>query len=246
MVGIVKGLAGWFSRRDNRFGLLTLSIIVWILSAPVIPYLPLAQVIFAVMGAVIPLAAIVAISENRRHARIGLILGLPAVFGAVWNVIEAELAFEWVTLLFPPIFYLFTVWVVGSRVFKARDVKADTLWGAACVYLLIGVTWWFFYLALEDLMPGSFAGGAAASGAIEDKFDLLYFSFVTLTTLGYGDMLPLTRPVQTLAILEAATGVLYMGIVIAKLVGAYASQAVHGGAAPDEDDGDEDEFWTDS
>ena len=223
----------WFSRRENRFGILTLSVVVMLAVVPVIPYLPLAGYLFPVLGGLIPLAAMFAISDERRHMRLGLLLGVPAVFGAVWNGVDVDVSLGWIALLAPPVFYVYTVWVVGTRVFRARHVRADTLWGAACVYLMIGMTWWFFYVVMEVLMPGSFGGRMTGMPDPEAKFELLYYSFVTLTTLGYGDILPLTRPVQTLSILEAITGVLYMGIAIAKLVGAYAGQTIG-------DDGGED------
>ncbi|MGD8521927.1 MAG: potassium channel family protein [Desulfobacterales bacterium] len=86
-------------------------------------------------------------------------------------------------------------------------------------YLLIGIMWAGLYVVLEGISPGSFSG-------LSETADLLYFSFVTLTTLGYGDILPQTIIGKRLAFLEAATGGVYMAVIIAMIVGRYMSMQV--------------------
>ena len=151
--------------------------------------------------------------------------GFRRPFGGALNLTAIGFRGEWVALIFPPLFYAYTVIIVARRVFTSRRITADMLSGAACIYLLIGMTWWFFYLLLETFSPGAIGGRAPGLATPEQRFDLIYFSFVTLTTLGYGDMLPTTPAAKATAIIEAITGVLYSGILIAKLVGTYAGQA---------------------
>ncbi|MDH3732468.1 MAG: potassium channel family protein [Gemmatimonadota bacterium] len=215
-------------RHRFRFTTLLVAIIALLLLSPVVAYLPLSGALFSFLGAAIPLAAIYAVSDNRRHLYVGLALGLPATFAGAINLLDLGFQFEWLALLLPPVFYAYTVWVVGRRVFTSPAVNADTLAGAACVYLLIGMTWWFLFLVLEVLQPGSFAGRPPGVEDPTARFDLLYFSFVTLTTLGYGDILPLTRAARALSIVLATVGVLYLGIVIARLVGVYAANVIQG------------------
>lgn len=214
-------------QREHRFTVLLGTIIGLMILGPALEYLPFSTLMYPVLGALIPLAAIYAVSGNRRHLAIGLALGLPAVGASILHSIDVGFGFPWVTLLFPPVFYAYTVWIVGKQVFTAPVVKTDTLAGAGCVYLLIGMTWWFLFLTLESLAPGSIGGRPPGVGNAEDRFDLLYYSFVTLTTLGFGDMAPLTRAARALTVVEATTGVLYLGIVIARLVGVYAAQTLH-------------------
>jgi len=94
--------------------------------------------------------------------------------------------------------------------------------GAVCVFLLIGVIWAIAYTLLELLAPGSFAGQAAGPPAGWDS-GWLYFSFVTLTTLGYGDILPVSGLARTLAYMEAVVGQFYVAVLVASLVSAYVS-----------------------
>jgi hypothetical protein len=113
----------------------------------------------------------------------------------------------------------------------ALDSKVSTnrIIGAICVYLMLGVIWALMYSLLEAAVPGSFGGivERAITGAWDP--DWVYFSFVTLTTLGYGDILPLTISARSLAYFEAIVGQFYLAILVAGLVGAYLSET-QGGA----------------
>jgi hypothetical protein len=118
------------------------------------------------------------------------------------------------------------VGAILAHVFKSTRITRETIAGAICAYLLIGAMWAHVFSIVENVSPGSFADNSieadAASGPepIRDQADrFTYFSFVTLTTLGYGDMTPLTRPAKNLAALEAIFGQLYLAVLIARLVG---------------------------
>jgi amino acid transporter len=102
---------------------------------------------------------------------------------------------------------------------QARTVNIGHLYTAASIYLLIGISWFALYSAIENIYPGSFLQTTA--GSTNRPSDLLYFSLVTLTTVGYGDILPGSGEVRMLAALEAVTGVLYVAITVALLVSAY-------------------------
>ena len=114
----------------------------------------------------------------------------------------------------------------------ALDSKVSTnrIIGAICVYLMLGVIWALMYSLLEAAVPGSFSGIVEhpVTGAWDP--DWAYFSFVTLTTLGYGDLLPLTFSARALAYFEAIVGQFYLAILVAGLVGAYLSET-QGGAS---------------
>ncbi len=110
------------------------------------------------------------------------------------------------------------VFLVLNRVFRAGPITVQRIEGAVAVYLLFGLMWAELYEFLELLHPGAFqiAGGSAGAG---DRFSpLLYFSFITLTTLGYGDIVPAHPVARSLAMVEALTGQLYPAILIARLV----------------------------
>ena len=108
--------------------------------------------------------------------------------------------------------------MVVARLVATSNVVYD----AVVIYLLIGITWSDVYAVLEHLPPGSF--NLAGASAIEVPA-FTYYSFVTLTTLGYGDVTPLTDQARSLAILEAVIGQLYMTVLVARLVGLLISHS---------------------
>lgn len=106
-----------------------------------------------------------------------------------------------------------------AGVLAAGRVDAERVCAALCVYLLAGIAFGGFFAALEALAPGSLAG----AGPI-DLDDAVYFSFVTLATLGYGDITPAASATRALAVLEAVFGQLYLAVLIARLVSLYARE----------------------
>ena len=110
------------------------------------------------------------------------------------------------------------MFLVLSRVFQAGPITTQRIEGAVAVYLLFGLMWADIYQFLELLSPGAFQIPSGAAG-VSDRFSpLLYFSFITLTTLGYGDIVPIHPVARSLAMVEALTGQLYPAILIARLV----------------------------
>ena len=114
---------------------------------------------------------------------------------------------------------LYMAAILLLNVVAAADVTHDVLSGAIAVYLLMGIAWAVIYVLIEGIEPGSFALGDTASGTVWDQ--LLYFSFATLTTLGYGDVLPVTPVARIWAVLESVAGTLFLAVLISRLVGLY-------------------------
>ncbi len=104
-----------------------------------------------------------------------------------------------------------------------HEISFNRLVGAACVYLLLGVIWAVAYTLIEMAAPGSFDGLTETGGASGWNPSWLYFSFVTMTTLGYGDLLPLSATARMFAYLQAVFGQFYIAVLVAGLVGAYIS-----------------------
>jgi hypothetical protein len=103
--------------------------------------------------------------------------------------------------------------VVLGHTLRAGPVTAHRLHGGVAAYLLLGLIWAYAYRLLEILRPGAFSGVGAGETAA-----LTYYSFVTLTTMGYGDVLPVHPLARSLATLEAVVGVLYVAILVSRLV----------------------------
>ena len=109
--------------------------------------------------------------------------------------------------------------------FKGDKVTGDTLAGAVCLYLLIALIWAYLFFIVEFLSPGSFSFTESEFISnlwlSHELYNFLYFSLVTMTTVGYGDMAPLSNGARTLATIEAIVGQVYLTILVARLVGLY-------------------------
>ena len=101
---------------------------------------------------------------------------------------------------------------------RTDEVTGDEIYGAVSVYILLGFVWGLAYGLLELVRPGSIrsAGGPLRPG------DFMYFSFITLMTVGYGDMSPAGPVARSLAIVEAMVGVIFIAVLIGRLVGLHA------------------------
>jgi hypothetical protein len=124
------------------------------------------------------------------------------------------------------IFLIFMTAIVIASVARHHEITIDTLLGAVSGYLLIGMTWSYIYLAIDCAQPGAF-NYMLINDTFRDKLQhYTYFSYVTLTTLGYGDLLPRNNLSRTFAWLEAATGQIYLAVWISQLVGLHIAQRV--------------------
>ena len=124
---------------------------------------------------------------------------------------------------FLTIFFGLSVAGLFTYLKNSRSISDAHLYTAVSIYLLIGMQWFALYSAIDAVRPGAFLLGNAATA--DRQTELLYFSLVTLSTLGYGDIVPLHGEVRILAALEAITGVLYIAITVALLVSSYKQQS---------------------
>lgn len=126
------------------------------------------------------------------------------------------------------LFFFVVISAILSHLLRAKKVTADIIFGSICVYLLLGMIWAMGFSVIEIFQPGSFLSAMESIGTGSSEFfnrssfrSLIYYSFVTLTTLGYGDIVPSTPPARMFSILESITGQLYIAILIARLVGLH-------------------------
>jgi hypothetical protein len=172
------------------------------------------------------LGASLAVLETLYLPRKGIyILRAIAVIAFVFSVINLPYFFPFsayistIGYLGYTLFMILAILVMQKRINSAKQVDQDLIRGGICIYLILGFLWSIFYLIIWQLDPTAFKG--LAPGDANQK--LFYFSFTTLTTLGYGDILPVNRLAMTLTNLEAIVGQLYPAIAIAKLVSLYTS-----------------------
>ncbi len=155
----------------------------------------------------------------------GCQLAIGAFLATAWLVLRWSSFFTEFTmgeLLSDIVLVCFNIYAIGvslKRIIMEKEVVLDIIFGSAAVYLLLAVTWAVVYGIIEQLAPGSFALKEASSGGRWIQF--LYFSLVTQSTLGYGDLSPISPVAEIWSALEATLGVFYLGILVARLVSIY-------------------------
>ncbi len=200
------------SRRSRIYHVLLVLLLVLMALQP---YAYVADGLLVQLGfAGLLLAGLAAVASKRRLFAIGLVLGVPAVAllfvpGGISTVAGGVLAIA--TLLF-------IGFVILRRIFKHPVVTSGTVSAALVVYLIFGVIWARAYWLLEHLRPDSFTGLSGTESVVLQR-DLFYYSYVTLSTLGYGDISPASAVARSLAITEATIGQLYLVVMVAGLVG---------------------------
>ena len=163
-----------------------------------------------------------AISHHRKVFFVAVVIAIP---GLLLEVTTHFLPFEPTVIIkrvAVSLFLAYILVIILSHIFREKEVTEDLITGAVCVYLLLGMIWAFVFYFLELAKAGSFS---FATTSHQDVGSFMYYSFITLATVGYGDIVPLSSPARSLAVLEAVTGQLYLAVMIARLVGVHASQA---------------------
>lgn len=172
-----------------------------------------------ILTSLVMIGGVYAMSRRRRDFIIAIIIFIPAISG---NWTEGYMNYPALNIIasaMKALFFVFMSILVISYVVHSKSVTVDRLAGAMCGYLLIGVAYASLYRILYEIQPNafSFTNLQNTHEAIVQS-NLIFYSFVTLTTLGYGDILPVTSQAQSLAMLESITGVLYVAAFIAWIV----------------------------
>ena len=148
-----------------------------------------------------------------------VLLAVPAVvfqYLGLWNDDDRELVFSW---MFAAALYSIATVYLLRYVFQPIIMTEDKLFGAAAAYLMIGVFWAYLYAIVGYFYPQSFTVVGQPGRLV--FADALYLSITVLTSTGFGDVTPLTRPARGLCMLEQITGALFVAILIARLAGVY-------------------------
>jgi voltage-gated potassium channel len=208
----------------GKFFYLFLAQVLLLVLFPYMDKSGLPTVLFRLLGAAAFLSGVYAVSSKRAQWITALILAVSV------GTLHTMFAFRPDPKLVVPMlictiaFLAFTLVSLLRAVILADGVTRDTIYGALSVYLLMATTWGAAYLLLETLQPGALAIDLVRHPNHRmDWFDCIFYSYATLTTLGYGDIVPVTAQARSLSILEAVSGVLYVAVLIARLVGVYSA-----------------------
>jgi len=209
----------------NRFLFLLISILCLLIFTPVFQGFVGVRILMNAFITAILISGTYAASKKIYITITAASLALPMLV-SIWISHFVDIPFlVFVGDCFGITFIAFLVVVILSFIFREKQVTVNVIYGSIVVYLLIAIMWSFVYSVLESIHPGSFATG---EGQIEVGRRLyIYYSFVTITTLGYGDITPTTDLANSFSFLEAVTGQLYIAILIARLVGIQIAQSMN-------------------
>jgi Ion channel len=198
--------------------LLLLSLLVAILLTPLLNQDNWRRLVLAGVTFIPVVLSIVRLSQIKRWVWLSVLLAVGnAVFVVAGNTFPSP-TLTGIRWAFLAAFFGLTAAGLFSHLRNSRSIARAQLYTAVNIYLLLGLLWATLYLAMDAVSPGSIRIG---SHTAERQTDLLYFSLVTLSTIGYGDIVPLSGEARILAALEGVTGVLYIAITVALLVGRF-------------------------
>jgi hypothetical protein len=206
---------------------LLVALILLFAVTPFVEELPNGDLVESFLVTLVMIASLVAVNRDPRVLLTAALLFVPAIASKWLNHIFPN---HISSLYFPAFgiaFFGFTICQILRFILRTERVDVGVLSAGIVVYLMLGLLWSLIYLLLAQLTPGSFSFAAADSSASRmDGFNAFYFSFGTLTTVGFGDITPVSKLARTLAVMEAVTGTFYLAILISRLVGMYSQTAL--------------------
>jgi len=169
------------------------------------------------------LLAVVQVERGRARSLFGFrLLIAAAIVVQLVSALVGHPTLQIVAPLLGAIAIGYTIVAVLGHLIRARDASTETIYAAICVYLLMGVFWSVIYSVMARIEPDAFMqsnGSAPPLGAGAGSISSLYYSMVTLTTLGYGDVTPVTTAARMSAAIEATLGQVFLVVLVARLVG---------------------------
>ena len=174
------------------------------------------------LNTIVVINIIHAVSYNLKQYVFAILLGIPAL-SLHW--IPESYQLSTIAILCTAALYIYCIIMIIAHLSVSKEVKADDIFASLSLYLLLGLSWCLAYELVELWAPGSFYISSQQNiDHILNWSDFLYFSFVTLTTLGYGDITPITSTTRSLTVLESVTGVMFIAVFMPRTIGLYLAK----------------------
>jgi len=200
-------------------------LVLLIVIFPFIELMPYGILILSVLMTLALLSALPAIGSRRSTLVWGIVLATPMLAGKWLNYWRPDLMPPEVFLMIAILFCGFVVLHLLGFILRASRVSLDILCASIANYLMLGLLWSFAYQLVAQIFPDSFFFTlGSAPRHVPTGFEAFYFSFATLMTVGYGDIIPATNVSRMLAVTESISGVFYVTILVARLVAIYSSE----------------------
>ena len=182
------------------------------------------DIIVSLLFSLVLISAVLAVASRRRTLVVALFLLIPAIVGRWINHFRPNLVPPAVFLVAGLVLVAFVVVNLLRFVLRAPSVNTEVLCASISAYLMLGLMWTMAYWLVDQLTPGgAFSFNTNTGTRSMNGFTGFYFSFITLSTVGYGDITPVSRIARWLAAMEAMTGLLYVAVLIARLVSLYSA-----------------------
>jgi ion channel len=212
--------------RFRRFSTVQLlsALALFFISAPFVEEIEGGELIVSALFSLVLVAGVVAVANRKRVLVTAIVLAIPAIAGRWINHFYPALIPPAVFLVAGLILIAFVVGNLLRFVLRAPSVNTEVLCASISAYLMLGLMWTMAYWLVDQLTPGgAFSFNTNAGPRSINGFDGFYFSFITLSTVGFGDITPVSRMARWLAAMEAMTGLLYVAVLIARLVSMYST-----------------------
>ena len=203
-----------------------ITLILIILTVPLVDGLKAGVLIEAVLWTLMLLSAVLAVGGRRRSLIAASALAAPAVALKWIHHVWPDAVPQGLTIALVLVCMAFITVHLLRFVFRAPRVDTEVLSAGIALHLMLGISWTFAFRLISESRPASFVFSAGAEPAhAMTVFEALYFSLGTLTGFAYGDIVPVSKTARMLATVEAMTGMFYMTILIARLVGLYSPKS---------------------
>ena len=177
---------------------------------------------FRVIGSFAIVVSVYAVNIHRSLLIVAILLAIPALFERIMLPQISANSFYIFNILVTLVFDVVIVVVIFRHVFPAEQPTSETIFGALCLYLLVGFTFASVYGLVTAFQPDAFYLDPRTNAHnVPNRFDFIYYSFCTMTSLGAAGITPVSAQARSFSILEAILGVLYLAVLITGLIGAY-------------------------
>jgi hypothetical protein len=231
--------------KEYRFAILLVALAVFLVCAPIVGVVgslsntTAGQFVMSIAFLAMLVSAVYAVSGTRRVMTLMATLLVLDALTHMLDLLITDRDFVVLGLVVSGIFLGFVIYVVFKHLLQCKHVTVDTICASLCVYLLLGLWWAIVYSLVDIYEPNSFY--SAIDGEFtrmrfgsEKSVTPLYFSYTTMTTLGYGDLVPHAPIARMLTSIQAVTGQIYLAVLVARLVGMQIAESRRGGKNTDD------------
>ena len=215
-----------FDFAEHKFFLLFVYLIAVLLYYPFVKEDSFSYTVFRIVGSAGIFLAVYAVKVRRTLLICAVLLAIPAGLQRILLFRADAGLFSLIGILLSFAFDVFIVVLVFRRVFTEQQVRSETIFGAICIYLLIGFSFSSIYAMIATLQPRAFYIDPILNlHSVPNRFDFIYYSFATMTSMGAAGIVPVTGQARSFTVIETTLAVLYLAVLIARLMAGYRHSA---------------------